>query len=312
MSIEIVIPAHNEQHRIGQTLHAYTELSDPDLVITVALDDCTDGTRDIVAAAAVHDPRIRFTEYPRLGKGGVLAEAMRASTADQVAFVDADCSTPPEEIALLARTLDETAADIAIASRFHPASVLPRPRSLKRKVTSVGFQAAVRRLFGLPFFDTQCGAKVLTRTAAERIMPLVSSRDFVFDVDLLVTARALDLTVAEMPTVWIDRDGSRVDALSDSVRMAASLGRLWLHHRVVPVRMPAKALVESLPAGAGSPATGEMPVIDAGLGTDGAGGVRFPEPLPHPTAGTRAAYAPDTYAHDPRTPDPLAQEASRA
>lgn len=244
MTFELIVPAHNEQHRIGRTLDAYrSELLSPDLTITVALDDCTDATGEVVAQHAEADPRVRAIAYPRLGKGGVLSESFRASTADLVAFADADCSTPPAEIELLAETIRATGADIAIASRWHPSSVLPKPRTRMRRLASAGFSRAVRAVFSLPFHDTQCGAKVMTRRAAQRVLPLLSSRDFVFDVDLLVTARALDLKVAEMPTVWIDRDGSRVEVLKDSLRMAASLGRLWLHHRVVPVRMPARAEV---------------------------------------------------------------------
>jgi len=262
MSLEIVIPAHNEQHRIGRTLTAYSnELVDDDLRLTVALDDCTDETRAVVERHAREDRRVRAVEFPRLGKGGVINEAFRRSDADVIAFVDADCSTPPAEIELLARTLEVTGADIAIASRWHPASVLPKPRSLPRRVASAGFARAVRAVFGLPFHDTQCGAKVVTRRAAERVMPLVSSRDFVFDVDVLVTARALGLTVAEAPTVWIDRDGSRVQVLRDTARMAASLGRLWLHHRIVPVRMPARGVPG--PAAA-TPTTTTVPVLEEG------------------------------------------------
>lgn len=244
MSLEIVIPAHNEEHRIAQTLDAYSsDLLRPDLTITVAMDDCTDNTGDVVDEYATADERIRAVEYPRLGKGGVLSEAFRSSEADMVAFVDADCATPPSEIEVLTQTLSSTGADIAIASRWHPTSVLPRRRPLGRRIASRGFATAVRSIFSLPYADTQCGAKVLTKQAADRVMPLMSSRDFVFDVDLLVVARALDLQVAEVPTVWIDRDGSRVRMLHDTVRMAASLGRLWLHHRIVPVRMPSRPAV---------------------------------------------------------------------
>lgn len=265
MTLEIVIPAHNEQHRIGRTLGAYSnDLIGDDLRITVALDDCTDQTRLVVDQHAMRDHRVRAVEYPRLGKGGVINEAFRRSDADVIAFVDADCSTPPAEVELLAETLRVTGADLAIASRWHPASVLPKPRSLGRRVASAGFARAVRTVFGLPFHDTQCGAKVITHQAAERIMPLVSSRDFVFDVDMLVTARALGLTVAEAPTVWIDREGSRVQVLRDTARMAASLGRLWLHHRVVPVRMPARGVLDPPPHDPAPTTAGPAPAAQEG------------------------------------------------
>ncbi len=35
-----------------------------------------------------------------------------------------------------------------------------------------------------------------------------------------------------MPTVWVDRDGSRVDALHDSRRMGGALLALWLRRRM--------------------------------------------------------------------------------
>ncbi len=52
-----------------------------------------------------------------------------------------------------------------------------------------------------------------------------------------------------MPTIWLDKDGSRLSTGRDSLRMAASLGLLWLRHRVVPVQLPS-AEVMDLPAAA--------------------------------------------------------------
>ena len=78
-------------------------------------------------------------------------------------------------------------------------------------MTSAGFAFGVRRLLGLPYLDTQCGAKVLRREAAERIVPHIGRTDFLFDVDLLLAARDAGLRIVEVPTVWIDQEGSRVD-----------------------------------------------------------------------------------------------------
>jgi hypothetical protein len=63
----------------------------------------------------------------------------------------------------------------------------------------------------------------------------MSSRDLLFDVDLLVTARKLGFGVTEVPTVWIDQAGSRMRSGPDSFLMAASALRLWLHHQLLPV-----------------------------------------------------------------------------
>lgn len=236
MRLDIVLPAHNEERRIGRTLDRYrSALPQPDTRFLVALDGCSDGTGRIVRRHAADDARVRLLGFPKLGKGGVLGEALRSSDAPIVGFVDADGATPPSELRRLADVVAGGDADLAIGSRRLPASVSPAPRTLARRLTSAGFAASIRRLFDLPYADTQCGAKVMTRSAAARMVPLLSSRDFLFDVDLLLTARHLQFSVEEVPTVWIDQAGSKLDAMADARRMAASAVRLWLHHRVIPV-----------------------------------------------------------------------------
>lgn len=242
MQLEIVLPAHNEERRICRTLQRYRRaIADPDVRFVVALDGCTDGTAAVVRRHQQADPRIAQLELPKLGKGGAIAEALRRTSSPLVAFVDADGATPPSELLRLAAPVHGGDADIAIASRWHPAAVLPARRPLSRQLTSAGFAGAIRRLFDIPHRDTQCGAKVLHRRAVERITPLLSSRDFLVDVDLLVSARDLGLRIAELPTVWVDQDGSKVAAGSDARRMAASALRLWLHRRVLPQPQPGGA-----------------------------------------------------------------------
>ena len=234
MRLDLVIPAHNEEHRIDRTLHAYrSSCTAPETRFLVALDQCTDRTAEVVGRHAADDARVRVIEYPKLGKGGVIMETLRRCTADLVGFVDADCATPPAEILQLVETAEN--ADGAIASRRHPASVLPRHRRPFRRLAAAGFAFGIRCLFRLPYADTQCGAKVLRRDVVQACLPFLSSRDFLFDVDLLVVARRLGFDVVEVPTVWIDRAGSRLDTGRESIRMAASSMLLWFRHRLLPV-----------------------------------------------------------------------------
>jgi len=234
MSLDIVIPAHNEEARIARTLRAYRRgFPQPDVRFVVALDGCDDHTSDIVRAQLVDDDRIVLHEFPKLGKGGVLMEAFRRCDADLVAFVDADCSTPPAELQRMTALAGDV--DGVIASRRLSASFTPCSRQRGRSLTSSGFAWGVRRLFRLPYADTQCGAKVIHRRVAERAVPFMSSRDFLFDVDLLVVAARLGFHVVEVPTVWLDQHGSKVHARRDASRMLKSALRLWIHHRTMPV-----------------------------------------------------------------------------
>ncbi|HEX4868105.1 MAG TPA: glycosyltransferase [Acidimicrobiales bacterium] len=238
LRLDLVLPAHNEEHRIDGTLSAYrSALPGRDLRFWVALDGCRDATADIVRRHAEVDPRVGWVDYPKLGKGGVLTEAFRTaadSDADLIGFVDADGATPPAELARLAEVV-AAGADGAVASRRHPSAVTPGPRSLSRRITSAGFAFGIRLLFDVRCADTQCGAKVLRADVVRRVAPLLSARDFLFDVDLLHTAHRLGFEITEVPTVWVDQAGSRLRAGRDARRMLWSSLALWLHHRVVPV-----------------------------------------------------------------------------
>jgi glycosyltransferase involved in cell wall biosynthesis len=243
MRLDIVIPAHNEEARIGRMLATYRRACpDPDVRFLVAMDDCRDRTAQIVADHRDDDRRVECAAYPKLGKGGVIAESFRRADADLVAFVDADGATPPQELLRLADAAEH--ADGAIASRRHPAAVLPARRPLARQVTSAGFSFAVRRLMGLPYADTQCGAKVLRREVVDAVLPRLRVNDLLFDVDLLAAARECGFRIVEVPTIWIDQDGSRVRPVADTRRMGGSLLRLWARRRanggVRPVAAPTR------------------------------------------------------------------------
>src|SRR3954464_12426170 len=94
LRLDIVMPAHNEELRIDRTLNAYRAACGDDVRFLVALDSCTDRPPAVRRAPAAADPPVAVISYPKLGKGGVIAETFRRAEADLVGFVDADCATP--------------------------------------------------------------------------------------------------------------------------------------------------------------------------------------------------------------------------
>jgi glycosyltransferase involved in cell wall biosynthesis len=228
--LDIVIPAHNEAHRIGPTLHAYSRgLPHPKMRFIVALDSCDDETAEVAARHAEADPRVQIHDFPKLGKGGVIRHAFDLCEADLVAFVDADGSTAPGQLAHLVRSMRH--ADGAIASRRLPESSVQGDRGLARAAASALFAWLVRLLFALPYRDTQCGAKVIRREALELLLPRVTTSDLLFDVDLLVQAQTMGYCITEVPTIWVERPGSKVRLVRDLGDVAGSLLRLWMAQR---------------------------------------------------------------------------------
>ncbi|HEX5692892.1 MAG TPA: glycosyltransferase, partial [Roseiflexaceae bacterium] len=143
----------------------------------------------------------------------------------RVAFADADGATSPASLLALIKQLDFT--DVVIGSRRLPKSVISTRQSWLRQVFSAIFALVVHILFGLRFRDTQCGAKAFRRSAALQLANVVRESHWVFDVDLLLSAEALNLTIAEYPVVWADKAGSQLRLLSTSYEVLRSFWSLW-------------------------------------------------------------------------------------
>lgn len=233
----LVIPAHNEEARIGPTLTRYAEVFSDSEVIVV-LNGCTDLTKDVVIGVKRLYQNLRLLEIPDpVGKGGAVRAGILVSRASVVGYVDADGSTPAEEMRRLFESLGES--DCVIASRWLPASRIAVPQPFRRRIASRCFNAAVKLLFHLPFRDTQCGAKVFRKTALDEVLGEVETSNLAFDVDMLFQLKERGFVVHEEPTHWVDAAGSRVHLAKSSLRMLAALMRLRLRHSffrlIVPV-----------------------------------------------------------------------------
>jgi len=215
----LVIPAYNEEHRIIPLFDAIYAF-DGELIVIC---DGVDGTADIVDQIATRrqDLTIRCLRFDhRLGKGGGVIAGLQAARFSRIGFFDADGSTSIDEMKRLFLTL--TAVDGAIGSRWIPGSTLRVRQSIMRQMESRAFNLLIRALFGLTFHDTQCGAKVFKKSAIDAVLPMMISRGFEFDVELLWRLRCSGYVVSEVPIEWQNKGDSRVQK-RDMFRMLSGL-----------------------------------------------------------------------------------------
>ncbi len=211
-SLLILIPAYNEESRIGPVLRAYAEYFTQRyrarFSIVVILNGCVDNTLGVVNEMAAEWPQISALNFPgRIGKGGALIQGLKLfPLADLIGFVDADGATPPSAFHdLVERCAD---ADCAIGSRWIAGARIHQAQSGVRRFVSRGGNALVQALFWMRIRDTQCGAKVMRRSAVERIHPSLRITDMAFDINLLYSLKREGFRVVEVPTEWTDKLGS--------------------------------------------------------------------------------------------------------
>ncbi len=213
-SLLLLIPAYNEEHRIGPVLREYAryfrEHYQGKFQIVVVLNGCRDNTLGVVQGVAADYPNISAIEFPAaIGKGGALIEGLRlAPQGDFIGYVDADGSTPPRAFHDLVKRLGE--ADCVIASRWLPGAVLHQAQTSQRRFASRVFHFIVQMLFWMNIRDTQCGAKVMRREAVEKIHPSLRIADMAFDINLLYSLHRAGYRILEVPTEWTDQIGSKV------------------------------------------------------------------------------------------------------
>jgi glycosyltransferase involved in cell wall biosynthesis len=230
-SVLLLIPAYNEEERIEPVLRDFAEYFKRNFAgqfsLVVVLNGCVDNTWGVVERVTNDYPFVTALEFPApIGKGGALIEGFKlAHRAQLIGYVDADGATSPKAFHDLIQRWKE--ADCVIGSRWLPDSVLHQSQTKKRQFASRVFHRIVRVFFpSLKVTDTQCGAKLMRREAAEKIHPALRIADMAFDINLLYALRRNGFTVREIPTEWTDKIGSKVRLGRTSLIMFLSVVRL--------------------------------------------------------------------------------------
>lgn len=230
-SISIVIPAYNEQQRLGGSLDAvlrYLSSRPFETREVVVVDDgSTDGTVAVVERFQAAQPEVRLLRNPgNRGKGYSVRHGMLEASGDWILFTDADLSAPIEELDKLLEACARQQAAVAIGSRALDRSLIGVHQSRFRENAGRIFNLFVRLIAGLPFQDTQCGFKLFERQAAREIFRRQRIDRFGFDAEVLYLARKLGFRAIEVPVRWSHSEGTKVSMLRDSLNMFVDLARI--------------------------------------------------------------------------------------
>jgi glycosyltransferase involved in cell wall biosynthesis len=230
----LVIPAHNEEKRIGPTLHEYSKFfeilekkKELKHTILVVINNTQDKTEQIVKNHIKNHKAVKYIDLKKGGKGYAVIEGFKESLkkrADYIGFVDADMATSPEEYYKLLTKL--TQYDGAIAERYSKGAVITPKPTLARYLAKKLFNLVVRTIMLLPYKDTQCGAKVFKRRVIEKVIPSLSMSQWAFDVELLYHANKKGFRIASVPTKWTDKEASKINFWSAGPMMVLGIIRL--------------------------------------------------------------------------------------
>lgn len=231
MRLSLIIPAFNEEARLGKMLDAYLTYFigrfGGEVEFIIVVNGSTDATAEIAANAARACPQVQALIEPKpIGKGGAIMLGLARARGELVGFVDADGATPPEAFGQLVDNIGSAGA--IIASRWRRGAAVSPRQPTARRIASRIFNKLVRVMFGFGISDTQCGAKLMSGEAVGRVLPHLGVTRWAFDVDLLFQLHRAGFGIIEIPTVWRDVSGSRLKIVNASLEMLVAMIRLRL------------------------------------------------------------------------------------
>jgi len=201
--VSVVIPAYNEGDAIVAALDRIFESVKLDAEVLVVVDSQGDTTVPVIAKYALTEPRLQclINDYGR-GPAQAIRWGIDHAKARTVVVTMSDGCDDPRQIDDLVR-LVERGVVVAAASRYMPGG---------QQVGGPRFKSFLSRSAGksLQFF-TDAGTRDATNSFKAYSRQFVQdvgidSRDgFEIGLELTAKARRLRLPVAEIPTIWLDR-----------------------------------------------------------------------------------------------------------
>ena len=224
-SLSIVVPAYNEEARLGESVREildFVKQSELNCDVIIVDDGSSDSTADVGKAACDEHPEvetqvIRYDENK--GKGFAVKVGLKAAKGEIALFSDADLSTPIDEYTKLVEPIENGDFDITFGSRALDRSLIGEHQPWRREQGGKVFNFFVRKLTGLPYWDTQCGFKAFNMAKFRPLLDKMTIDRFGFDVEFLYVAHKTGLRLKEIPVRWNNDERTKVSLFRDSVRM---------------------------------------------------------------------------------------------
>jgi len=247
-----------------ERLHRFLATSDlvPFEIVLVpnsAPGDVNDPARTWCQELASTLPNVRTVPHVGpAGKGAALQTGMLAARGRYLFFTDADLPFGLDFFERAAKLLQSGTA-LVVGNRRSPESMFEVPVPLLRLTygrhrLSLMFNRLVRFVLPIRFVDTQAGIKGMIREFAQSTFTRDICPGFFFDLELFLVAHELNLSMADLPVHFTQRD----EATTVRLMRQSLIGMYWLlrikirhmtgyYGRIVPAEIidPTEAVLDT-------------------------------------------------------------------
>lgn len=240
--VGVVIPCYNEAKRLSSAL--FQDFIDKNVGYHLCFvnDGSADNTLEVLEKLR-HGNEEKISIFD-CEKNGGKAEAVRQGIQhltknaefDYIGYLDADLSTDFRDFDDLVKTIGNSDFKIVSGSRIARMGADITKESA-RKIISKTINLIIQTILGMPFKDTQCGAKVMDKEIATLMFKKKFITKWLFDVEIFMRMRKhygkknAKKYICEQPLRrWIHMDDSKL-SMKDSVKIIGQLGQIALHYK---------------------------------------------------------------------------------
>lgn len=226
--LSVIIPAYNEEKRLPETLksvYSFLEKQKYTSEILVVDDGSKDKTSEVVQniaknvrvekGAITGVQRYEALQYPdhaNHGKGYAVRFGLMQAVGKYRVFMDADNSTTIDHVDRFFPIMKESGYDVVIGSRHLNESDVEIHQAWYKELAGQMGNLLIQLMAVRGIHDTQCGFKMFTAKAVEKICPRLTIDRWGFDVEILAVAQRLGFKIKEAPVVWLNDPNSKVSA----------------------------------------------------------------------------------------------------
>jgi dolichyl-phosphate beta-glucosyltransferase len=230
--LSLVIPAFNEEERIGENLvsvlnflRSQTYRSE----IIVVDDGSRDRTVEVATAIGRPDGLLRVVQnIKNLGKGGAVQAGMMTARGKYLFFSDADLSVPIDSLPTFLHQLQDR-YDIVIGTRQSEGAKIIVRQPIYREIMGRIYTYLSNLVLGLQISDFTCGFKGFRKDAAQQLFARQRLKRWSFDSEILYLAKRQGYRILEVPVTWRNNEASKVRLWKDAIGSFVGLVRIRIN-----------------------------------------------------------------------------------
>lgn len=240
--VGVVIPCYNEENRLLSDEFKIFINKNLGYHLCFVNDGSKDNTLEVLEQ--LRKGNENHISIYNCEKNGGKAEAVRLGMLhlaqqkqfDYIGFLDADLSTNFDDFGELVKTISNSGYKVVSGSRISRMGA-DIAKDGARKIISKGINLYIRKILGMEFRDTQCGAKIMTKDIVEQTFQKKFITRWLFDVEIFMRMKKLygreqaQTMLCEKPlNRWLHVDGSKL-SFKDSFKIVGQIGQIALHYR---------------------------------------------------------------------------------